>query len=65
MVRTNAVAKFSSAERVVVSLFAAYAMFLVGYTVARVSVMEAEPTAASTQVNVVPHQGELWRSVGE
>ncbi|MGK7887707.1 MAG: hypothetical protein AB4042_00135 [Leptolyngbyaceae cyanobacterium] len=51
----------SSSDRVVLSLFAVGMTFIVGYTVARVSLAQsAAEYDASVQVNVVPHEGTLW-----
>lgn len=55
----------SSADRLVIGVFAACATFIVGYTVTRVSFIQPEATPSDVQVNVVPHQGELWRGFAE
>lgn len=64
MARTTS-STFSTADRFMVGAFAAYAMFVVGYTVTRVSFIQPEATPSDTEVNVVPHQGELWRGFAE
>ncbi len=50
----------SSLDRVLTASLAALAMFVVGYTVVRVSL--AEPTASDADVTntVIPHEAELW-----
>jgi len=62
----NSSTQTSSLDKAVMGLFAAGAMFVLGYTVVRVSLAQpaAESTAANNDIEVViPHQGALWADV--
>ena len=62
----NSSAQTSSLDRAVTGLFAAGAMFVLGYTVVRVSLAlpATAPAAANSDIEVViPHEGALWADV--
>ena len=56
----NVASQESGSERVAMSLLAAGIMFVAGYTVVRVGFAQATASDPNVQVNVVPHQAELW-----
>ena len=64
MVQTNSSA-LSHADRLVASVMAACAMFVVGYTVTRVSFVQPQPSDADVENLVIPHEAELWRAFAE
>ncbi|MGF1521714.1 MAG: hypothetical protein ACFBSF_05270 [Leptolyngbyaceae cyanobacterium] len=65
MVHTNS-STLSGADRLVVSVMAACAMFVVGYTVTRVAFIQPQAsTSADVENLVIPHEAELWRGFAE
>ncbi|MBE9033371.1 hypothetical protein IQ266_26915 [filamentous cyanobacterium LEGE 11480] len=58
---SNTSTQVSAQERALISLMAAGAMFVAGYTVVRVNLAQNEPaTPANVITNVVPGEGTLW-----
>lgn len=60
--------KTSSVDRAIASLFVAGVMFVLGYTVVRVGMAEANSTGAVTEGAdvevVIPGEGTLWADFG-
>jgi len=56
----NTTTQASGSERLVLSLFAAGAMFVTGYTAVRVAMAQPSSSNPAVQTNVVPHQSALW-----
>ena len=53
-------ASTSAAERVGAAALAAFAVFIVAYSATRAFLSSATPT----DVDVLPHQAELWENLG-
>lgn len=58
----NVASQESGSERVAMSLLAAGIMFIAGYTVVRVGFSQPTASNPDVQVNVVPHQAQMWTS---
>ncbi|MEM8542737.1 MAG: hypothetical protein AAGF66_01930 [Cyanobacteria bacterium P01_H01_bin.119] len=56
----NTTAQETASDRIVASILVLGIMFITGYTVTRVALMESAPSDPQTQINVVPHEATLW-----
>ncbi|MGC1310385.1 MAG: hypothetical protein WA885_24410 [Phormidesmis sp.] len=67
--RVSSVARGSSADRAIASILVAGVTFILGYTVVRASLAQAEAQGVATTTDedvqvVVPGEGTLWADFG-
>ncbi|MEO1297307.1 MAG: hypothetical protein AAFW75_16270 [Cyanobacteria bacterium J06636_16] len=64
MVHTHS-STLSGGDRLVASVMAACAMFVVGYTMTRVAFIQPQTSSTDVENLVIPHEAELWRGFAE
>lgn len=59
----NTSTQSSSDQVILLSIAAAFSTFVVGYTAARVYLLDQPAESVQVDSEVIPHEGELWKGL--